>query len=464
MMRRFGLIAGLLSLLASPAWATTYFVAAGSGNNANNCTDWSTPCQSVAGALAKTTPTVIAVDAAGTFTATAAITWTLPAGAISIISSTNGTTGTTITPSAGATEAIGAASNTFIVGTGVATAAYIYGMHLTSSTNAATSTLALGSGGSGNSVMYWSSSTFELAGASTGQTINPSIVPFMQFLNCTFLVSGSRAGNIFSLANSDLDIVNPTITTSGGTKPTAIFSPVTTSFARVTVRDGDITGFATASSGLVSLTGFNSGGFLFKNLKTSATPTTTTGTWPAASGGTIMLRNVDSGNTLYKFEVDQAQGTLTIDASNYLTAATQFNSVPYAWKIVTSANASQSNPFRLPLIEQWNTNTSPQTLNIEFAQNSSATALTDQAIWSTMDYSNSGSFPSYSVVSNRNANPITGTPANQTTSAAGWTGLTTPTTQALASAFTASAVGTIQARVSIGIATTTLWVNPGLTP
>jgi hypothetical protein len=230
------------------------------------------------------------------------------------------------------------------------------------------------------------------------------------------------------------------------------------------MRDGDITSFATASSGLVNLSNFSGGEILFKNLKKSATPTTTTGSWATGSTGSIILRNVDSGNTVNKFEVDNAQGTLTIDTSNYLTAATAFNGSPLSWKVVTTAAASPTNPFRSPWIELWNTNTSPQTLNIEFAQNSSATALTDVDIWSTQDYPNSGSFPSYALITNRNAAPITGTPVNQTSSAAGWTGLTTPTTQKLANTFTAAANGLLQARVSIGAATKTVYINPGLTP
>jgi len=453
------------AITATPAWATTYFVAAGSGNNANACTDWSVPCQTVAGALAKATPTIIAVDAAGTFTATAAITWTLPATTISIISSTNGTIGTTITPSAGAVEGIGAASNNFTITSVSGTSLYVFGMHLISSTNAAANLFAIGSGGNANSTLYFDGTTFELAGASTGQVVSTSAVSFIQFTNCTFLVSGSRAGAILSLGAHTVNFANPTITTSGATKPVTLIADNSSgSPIFITMRDGDISGFATAASALVSLTGFNAGEILFKNLKTSATPTITSGTWPTAGSGAIILRNVDSGNTVNNFEVIESQGTLTIDTANFLTAATQFNGSALAWKIVTTSVASPTNPFRSPLIEQWNTNTSPQTLNVEFAQNSSATALTDQDIWSTQDYPNSGSFPSYSIGSNRNAAPITGTPSNQTSSAVAWTGLTTPTTQKLANTFTAAANGLLQARVSIGVATKTVYINPGLTP
>lgn len=48
---------------------TTYFVSAVSGSSGNTGLSWASPKQTVAQALALTTPTVVAVDSAGTFTA-----------------------------------------------------------------------------------------------------------------------------------------------------------------------------------------------------------------------------------------------------------------------------------------------------------------------------------------------------------------------------------------------------------
>ncbi len=468
MLNKLSALVGALLLLALPARATTYFVAgtggATTGNDANACTDWSIPCLTVAGALGKATPTVIAVDKTGAYVQTGAITWTMPATAITIVSATNNTTGTTINQSPGASEGIGNSANPFTINGAQGSMLTVIGMHLSATTGAASNNIAIGTGSTGE-YFYFDGCTFELPGTSTSSNIAPSGTSYLKISNSTFLVSGSRAGNIFLLLGGmKMELVNPTITMTGGTKPVTLMS-FSVGDMDIVIRDGDISGFNTASSALAALGQFGpTGRLLMKNLKISATPTLTSGSYSAGSSAQIVLRNVDSGNTLYKFEVHDATGDLTEDASNYLTAATQFNGVPYAWKIITTSLASPSRPFRVPILETWNTTTTSQTLNVEFAQNSSATALTDQDIWSTLPYPNSASFPSSAIVTNRNADPITGSAANQTTSTAGWTGLTSPTKQKLASTFTAAAVGLLQDYVFVGVASKTVYINPGMTP
>lgn len=472
-----------LVLLSAPAFAAggTWLVSAVNGSDANACTSWGSgnACLSVTGALALATtatctvaaPCVIAIDAAGTLTKGAAITWTFPAGPVSIISATNPGSGTAITQSPGATESVGAFNAAFTITPVAGTQAYISGMTIVGG-NGNAGLIFLNSGNAASSVEFDGGevntpSTSAGATVNIGSAGNSAVADWFRSIGTTFLASGSRTGTLFSLGNSHIELINPIISTTGATKPTALFGPNSTvSFSDLIVRDGDISGFNTASSSIFSASPWL-GSALLKNLKIGSTPTLTAsgtfGTSPSVSGGQITLRNVDSGNTLYKFEYLNGFGTMTVDPVNYLSAGNEFNGAHYGYKIVTTALASEVKPFCVNAAEIWNTDTSSQTDKIEFAQNSSASALTDQQIWASLDYPNSTSFPSYTPASDRNAAPITGTGVAQPTSSAAWAGLTTPTTQYLPNTFTAVANGLLQAQVCVGDPSTTLWINPDLT-
>ena len=172
------------------------------------------------------------------------------------------------------------------------------------------------------------------------------------------------------------------------------------------------------------------------------------------------MRKCDSGNTTYKFHYEDPWGTLDASTSIYVGADPQFNNAGIGWTIVTTSAANEARPFITPPIFEWTTSTSAQTSLIQFAQASGATKLTDRDIWSSIEFANSASFPSYTYQTNRNAQPFTGTPANQPDSTATWTGLTTPVTQQLSNGFTASATGLLKGQVYISKASTTVYVSP----
>jgi hypothetical protein len=103
-----------------------------------------------------------------------------------------------------------------------------------------------------------------------------------------------------------------------------------------------------------------------------------------------------------------------------------------------------------------------QTASIDLIRDN-ATALTDRDIWSDLDSAASASFPNYTYQTNRNAQPFTGSTANQPTSTATWTGtggFSNPTKQKLQNAFTAAATGLLQSRVYVGKASETLYMDP----
>lgn len=459
----------------------TWFVSAVNGNNANAGTSWGTgnAKQTVAGALAVATAgDVIAVDAAGTFTATAAITWTPPAGGIAIISSTAGSSGTTtVTPSAGAVEAVGAASAAFTIASAAGSAMFIYGMTINSGTNNASSCVtSIAATTSVNSYVECNSCTLGLPTIHTGGQLKLGGNGFatiqgtyIRLKNCTFS-AGSRAGGpLIGLGQAVIEIINPTLS-FGATQPASLFGQLTqtSSDAILTIKDGDLSAYNGANA-YITLASITSSAIIIRNCKISGTPALTTGSWPVGSSGSIELRNVDSGNTTYTYQYQNANGTLTQSTSVYNNADTQFGGATnISWQIVTTANASQFYPFISPPIEQWTTKTTAQTATIEIAQASGAASLTDQDIWCDFEYAASASDPHYTFVSGRNAAPITGIGVNWTTSTAAWTGLTTPVLQKLnptgnGNTFTAAAVGLLMSRVIVAKQSTTVYIDPQLT-
>lgn len=445
---------------------TTYFVSAVDGSNANNGTTWALAKQTVAGALAipPASGDTIVVDNAGTFTANAAITWTLINGNISIISVTRSGT-VSFTPSAGATESVGTGNANWKV-TQVATSnLYCFGMTFLGGTGGSSAIITL-MDASNPGVSEFASCLFNFPGNNSNNNLfigSQTRGCFTRLKDCTVTASGSRAGALIIPNGGTIEIINPTISTTGATKPAVLFqSPV--SFRSITkVRDADLSGYATSGGAYVSVTNLSMAAIEFENLKLSATPSLTSGTFPAGDGY-LLVRNCDSGDTINTFQYQNAYGTLTQNTSIYVGADGQFNSAGISWQIVTTSSANQYAPFVTPYIEKWTTSTSLQTSEVQITYDN-ATPLTDQDIWSEIEFAGSASFPNYTYQTNRNAQPITGSTANQTSSSATWTGtsgFTNPQKQQLQNALTAAEVGLLRAKVYVGKATTTLYVSPDI--
>ncbi len=448
---------------------TTVRVSSVTGDNSDGST-WAKAFTSVTSALSgRSSGDFIIVDAAHSVTANAAITWTPPAGNIAIICVTpSGASGFSSTPATGAAEGVGAASAAFTIASIAAAHIYVYGMTINGGTNANSAcTIALLSTNVA-CTLEMQSCTLDLKAASTvsillGVLGGTGIAHSIRCKDCTYIASGSRAGTVLQIGNAQIDIINPTISTTGATKPVILIAANSTNPAlggTLTVRDGDLSGYAVSSGAYLNLgTNFISQQVLLRNLKLSATPTLTTGSWSQGTAS-ITLRNVDSGNTLYTFQYQNPMGTLTADTTKYVTSGASFNGAGISWKIVTTSLATQFNPFVTPLLQIWGTSTSAETAAVEIIQDSAATALTDLDIWFNVESAASASFPNYTTTSDRNAQPFIGTPANQPTSTTAWTGsFTTPTKQQLQNAVTPAAVGLIAGRLNVGIAATTLWMD-----
>ena len=469
-----GVILALSMFPSFPASAvsTTRLVSSVSGNNTTGLT-WALAYTSVASGLAGSAAgDVLLVDSAHSFTATAAITWTPPTGGIAIICVTpSGAAGTTApTPTTGAVEAVGAASAAFLINGAAASATYISGMTIKGGSNASAScTVGLLANASTPPVCYLNmlNCTIDLLSTSA-VNVNLGPVPAsgsssqtVRMRRCTYNCTGSRTGFYFAIQNARVDIIAPTFSFGGASKPAELISTGGTGMCgSLTIRDGDASGFAGTAFVLLT-TNFENATVVLKNLVKHATPTITTGTWPGGNSSVTVI-NSDSANTDYVLQYLNSYGTAIVSTSIYKNSGSLFNAEPVSIGIVTSSLCSEYQPFVLPFLNIWDTSTSAETPTLSVAQANGATNLNDRTAWLTIDAAHSATTTRYDFFTGGNTYPFVGSAVDwPADTGATWTGITTPNKQLLGlpATVTPARKGRLQPRLFIGAASVTVNVN-----
>ena len=133
---------------------------------------------------------------------------------------------------------------------------------------------------------------------------------------------------------------------------------------------------------------------------------------------------------------------------------------PIAWRVDTTVDCTYSMPFQCPPIARWNdTDGSPVTATVEGIWGGGAVPNDDE-IWLEVEYLGDNSSPQGSFVNDGKAN-LLATAAAQTSSSETWGGSTTKFK--LAVTFTPQQPGWIYARVKVGRASSTFYVDPLVT-
>lgn len=179
---------------------------------------------------------------------------------------------------------------------------------------------------------------------------------------------------------------------------------------------------------------------------------------------TVQLNNCSAGDEHYHFGYYDAFGEITCVESPYCNDGAKYDGTnPVSWRIITSSNASFYTPFVTPWIEKYHAGSSAITPFVEILNNASTAALQDNQVWAEFGYQGTSGSTQASFVSDSMA--LLGTPANQDAGVglAGWTGesgtawsgkLVSP------SAITPAEIGTLKARICVGAASTTVFVDP----
>ncbi len=436
------------------------FVRGATGVNTNTGADWNNAKQTVAGALAiAVSNDRILVDKDEQFTANAAITWTPPAGNVSILSVLrSGTTG--FSKFIGARESVGGVLGAFTIAGAAGSSMYVWGMQVfAGTTNTSSNNLNLLTTVSVSATLYLDSCTLTLstiaAAASlicgpTGQAASRS--NSITLRNSSF-VYGSRAGSAITLGDITLEFINQGLV-FGATKPAQLFTVGSIADTPIVlVRDCDWSG--AFANPLVLMTNLSSGAILFKNSKFGSSTVTVSsfafGAW------SLLLRNCIMPGYTALLDNYNFSGYHTVNTGMYLTNsdAAAYAGASACWEVVTFAGATEFTPFITQILEVWNDVTGTRTATVEICSTVSG-PYTDRDIWMEATYDSS----ILAGVSNRNADPFVGTGANHPTSTVPWAA-TTVSKQQLQVTFTASVVGPLQVRIYIGLPSfVSFFINP----
>lgn len=242
-----------------------------------------------------------------------------------------------------------------------------------------------------------------------------------------------------------------------GTIPATLFVPITGRGGSIECIGVD---FSAAGSGktLVNSTGpAQSGSVTFIDCKLHASVTKTA---IMITGGTWQIDFIRSGSAGVSYNVysQRLAGALFEELTIIRTGGATDGTTGISWRVDTTPNCTYSLPFECPPIVIWNDTTgSAKTATVECV---ASAIMTDQEIWVDVEYLGDASSPQGSFVNDGKAD-LLATAANQTSSSATWGGSTTKFK--LDVTFTAQQKGWIYARVKVGKASSTVYIDPLVT-
>lgn len=258
---------------------------------------------------------------------------------------------------------------------------------------------------------------------------------------------------------------------TGSAAVTTLFKTAGTARTAKAVIDGvDLTN-AAATVSLVDVTGIANASYVFRDCKLPATwtGTLTTGTFvmPAQR---VSMYNCDSADTNYRLWIETYAGNIKSETTIVRTGGASDGTTTLSWKMASSASANYlTAPLVSDEIPRWNdTVAATVTATVEIVHDSqgagAGAAFTNEEVWLEVMYLGTSGVPLGSFISNAKAD-VLATAADQATSTATWTttGLTTPVKQKLSITFTPQEKGFMLAKVHLGKASKTLYVDPKIT-
>jgi hypothetical protein len=214
--------------------------------------------------------------------------------------------------------------------------------------------------------------------------------------------------------------------------------------------------FSAAGSGKTIFPALTTMAGTYKMINCKLNAAVTLAATPSVPNYRVEIINCDSGAVNYRNEIYDYAGTLTTETTIVRTGGATDGTTPISWKVITTANARFEQPFECPPIAIWNDG-SATTATIECI---SASLPTDADIWVEFEYLGSSATPLSSFVSDAKATVLT-TAASQTTSSETWGGSTTEFK--LHATIAPDMEGFVYARVKVGAAALTVYVDPKIT-
>lgn len=375
---------------------------------------------------------------------------------ISIIASTNSGT-STITPTAmGASTWIGSSSASYSLTLAGAYKIYLYGITLRT---AGSSIAAISVGVTDNcdfeldTCYLWGGTTYAFG---TGVNIGGGGFggnSHVRLRNCTI-----RFGHAshYALLGNRVEMYGCTLS-SAGSVPTNLFKSANGLSSACSVGcDWSYVG----SGNLVDGSPNSSPTYTFSRCKLGSGYVMLGSSTPANMGGAeVYVWDCASGDTHGLMGYANAFGSVVSDSGITYSAGATANS----WKIVTTAAASLTHPFKTPWLHGYWTGTSAITPRFEILRDGSTTAYKDDEVWANFLAKVTSGSTAATEYNDRVA--VAGTGASQASGAglgswAGESGTAWSGKVDSGSSLTPAEVGTLSGRVCVGAASATVYMHP----
>ncbi len=182
---------------------------------------------------------------------------------------------------------------------------------------------------------------------------------------------------------------------------------------------------------------------------------------PTRHSAKCFLTDCSSGDTHGIFGYYDVLGSVVTDSGIYFTSG----AAALSWKIATTANASFYMPFETPWISKYNTTLSSITPYLEILRDGSTTAYQDNQVWAECLAKTTSTSTKASISRDRKdinagtsaANQAAGAGLGSWTGESGtaWSGKIDP-----GSAITPAENGSLSMRVCVGVASSTVYIDP----
>jgi hypothetical protein len=358
----------------------------------------------------------------------------------------------------------------------LAGAAYIYGITFKTTCNSGTSQIGIVS----NSSSFSTKMQIRAEKCGFSATVSSS--------NLIVLGSANSPGP----AAQQIELIDPTFTFGS-----SIQTGITFGNGRVRIRGGTFAGTLPGSAssvctnntnnngGMVEFDGTDFSGFgsstpfwrnayantcvaLHRNCKMPSSPTYQAypGSISNLSSASSLLDwiNCDNGGTNYKLHREHGCGTVDYETVIVRSGGASDGTTSISHKAVTNANSTWSFPMPLMEFAVWNDNSgSSKTATVEILADTVA-ALNNDDVWMEVEYQGASGNPQTSFI-NCTKSSILASNAAITSSSATWTttGITNPNKMKLQVTFTPQLKGWVTARVYVGKASQTVYVDPMIT-
>jgi hypothetical protein len=242
-----------------------------------------------------------------------------------------------------------------------------------------------------------------------------------------------------------------------GTIPTSLFTPGAGRGGSIECIGVDLSAAGSGKTIMLTAGPSQAGTATFIDCKLNASVTKSVVPGSHGSQDMDFIRSGSAGTnyTIYRHRIS---GLLVEETTIVRTGGASDGTTTISWKIVTTTDATYSLPFECPPIAIWNDVTgSSVTATV---QGIGAALPNDDEIWLEVEYLGDASSPQASFVNDGKAD-LLATAAAQSNSSETWGGGTTDFN--LSVSFTPQQKGWIFARVKIGKASSTLYVDPLVT-